>query len=64
MSIKALQSLSEMTKEELVLNIKALKKEKLGLNFLRSSGGSINTSRIKGIRRQIARIKTLLSKKE
>ena len=44
--------------------ISELRKESLNLRFQKSSGQLEKTTRIRVVRRQIARIKTILNKKE
>ena len=46
---------------ELDSEIMALKKEQLNLRFQRATGQLENTARVKAVRRDIARIKTILN---
>ncbi len=51
------------TADELQTDLLALKKEAFNLRFQKASGQLENTSRIRTIRRDIARIKTVQSEK-
>ena len=55
-----LSELRNKSKEELESELLNLKKEAFNLRFQASSGQLENTSRIRYVRRNIARIKTLL----
>ncbi|MEO0416826.1 MAG: 50S ribosomal protein L29 [Verrucomicrobiota bacterium] len=59
-SIKELRDLSA---DELTVRRRALKEEALNLRVQRESGQIENTARIRVVRRDIARIETLLSEK-
>ena len=48
---------------ELDSEIMALKKEQLNLRFQRATGQLENTARVKAVRRDIARIKTILNQR-
>ena len=48
---------------ELESEIMALKKEQLNLRFQRATGQLENTARVKAVRRDIARIKTILKQR-
>ena len=48
---------------ELESEIMALKKEQLNLRFQRATGQLENTARVKAVRRDIARIKTILNQR-
>ena len=48
---------------ELDSEIMALKKEQLNLRFQRATGQLENTARVKAVRRDIARIKTILKQR-
>ena len=48
---------------ELDSELMALKKEQLNLRFQRATGQLENTSRVKAVRRDIARIKTILKQR-
>ena len=56
--------LHEMTTEELVRELEELEQEQFNLRFQRSSGQLDNTSRIKEVRRDIARVHTILRERE
>jgi len=51
------------TADELTDQLSALKKEQFNLRFQRASGQLENTSRVRVVRRDIARIKTILAEK-
>ena len=48
---------------ELDSEIMALKKEQLNLRFQRATGQLENTARVRSVRRDIARIKTILNQR-
>ena len=48
---------------ELDSELMALKKEQLNLRFQRATGQLENTARVKAVRRDIARIKTILNQR-
>ncbi len=52
------------TPEALRENLVALKKEAFNLRFQRASGQLENTARVRAIRRDIARIKTMLTERK
>ena len=54
--------LKQLSKDQLQDELLALKKEQFNLRFQRATGQLENTSRIRIVRRDIARIKTLQSK--
>ena len=54
------QDLRTKTADELVDQLKSLKREQFNLRFQRASGQLENTSRVRQVRRDIARIKTTL----
>lgn len=56
--------LHEMTTEELAQELEELEQEQFNLRFQRSSGQLDNTSRIKEVRRDIARVHTILRERE
>ncbi|MBN1402568.1 MAG: 50S ribosomal protein L29 [Anaerolineae bacterium] len=56
--------LHEMTTEELAQELEELEQEQFNLRFQRSSGQLDNTSRIKEVRRDIARVNTILRERE
>ncbi len=51
------------TPDELTDQLAELKKEKFNLRFQRASGQLENTARVRVVRRDIARIKTILAEK-
>jgi large subunit ribosomal protein L29 len=51
------------TPDELDDQLEALKKEQFNLRFQRASGQLENTARVRVVRRDIARIKTILTEK-
>ncbi|XWN33961.1 MAG: 50S ribosomal protein L29 [Devosia sp.] len=51
------------TSDELVDQLRDLKKEQFNLRFQRATGQLENTSRVRIIRRDIARIKTVLGQR-
>jgi len=55
--------LTTKTQDELTTELGALKKEQFNLRFKRATGQLENTSRVKEIRRDIARIKTIARQK-
>ena len=56
--------LAELSMGELVDELKATKQEALNLRFRNATGQLENTAEIKKVRRQIARINTLIREKE
>jgi large subunit ribosomal protein L29 len=52
------------TADELNDSLLGLKKEQLNLRFQKASGQLENTARVRQVRRDIARIKTVLHKKQ
>ena len=52
------------TADELKDNLLALKKEQFNLRFQQASGQLENTARVRQVRREIARIKTVLHEKQ
>ena len=52
------------TADELKDNLLALKKEQFNLRFQQASGQLENTARVRQVRREIARIKTVLHGKQ
>ncbi len=55
--------LKTKTPDELQDQLTALKKEQFNLRFQRASGQLENTARVRQVRRDIARIKTILGQK-
>ena len=60
---KQAENLRASTVDELKAKIVDLKKEQFNLRFQRASGELENTARMRTIRREIARIKTVLGQK-
>lgn len=60
---KQAENLRANTVDELKGQIVTLKKEQFNLRFQRASGELENTARMRTIRREIARIKTVLGEK-
>jgi large subunit ribosomal protein L29 len=58
------KEIRELTKEELLKKRKDLKEEAFNLRFQHSTGQLENAARIKTIRRDVARIETVLRIKE
>ena len=52
------------TPDELSENLVQLKKEQFNLRFQKASGQLENTARVRQVRRDIARIKTILQQKQ
>ena len=51
------------TSDELTVNLEELKKEQFNLRFQRATGQLENTARVRQVRRDIARIQTVLRDK-
>ena len=62
-SKQRLSDLKVMTEDQLNDEALALKKEQFNLRFSRASGQLANTSRVRVVRRDIARTKTLAAQK-
>ena len=60
---KQAENLRASTVDELKAKIVDLKKEQFNLRFQRASGELENTARMRTVRREIARIKTVLGQK-
>ncbi len=58
------KDLKEMTLDELGVQLKEIYKEQFDLKFKKGSGQLENPSRIKELRRNVARIKTLQNEKK
>lgn len=58
------QELREMSNEELVNQINALKDELFNLRFQQATGQLENTARLKTVKKTIARIKTIQTERE
>ncbi|MCD6246192.1 50S ribosomal protein L29 [candidate division WOR-3 bacterium] len=54
----------EMTKTEIELKLHQYKEELLNLRFQKVTGNLLNPSRIKQVKREIARIETILNENE
>ncbi|MEM9747916.1 MAG: 50S ribosomal protein L29 [Actinomycetota bacterium] len=61
---KKKNDLAELSMGELVDELKATKQEALNLRFRNATGQLENTAEIKKVRRQIARINTMIRDKE
>jgi large subunit ribosomal protein L29 len=57
------QEFRQMTVDELDDRLTKLKKEQFNLRFQRASGQLENTARVRVVRRDIARVKTVLAQK-
>jgi large subunit ribosomal protein L29 len=57
------QELKEKTPDQLRDQLLALKKEAFNLRFQQASGQIENTARMRAVRRDVARIKTVLTQK-
>ena len=57
------EDIRAMTPDELVDKMKDLRKEAFNLRFQKASGQLENTSRVRQVRRDIARIKTVMAAK-
>lgn len=60
-SVKFLEELRDKTVDELQLDLVSAKKELFNLRFQNATNQLDNTARIKDVRRNIARIQTLLT---
>jgi len=58
------KELREMTNEELNLKLKALKQELFNLRFQQATGNLEKPSRIRDLRHDVARLKTVLRERE
>jgi large subunit ribosomal protein L29 len=58
------EDLRTRSNDELADQLADLKKESLNLRFQRASGQLENTARVRQVRRDIARIRTLLAQKQ
>lgn len=59
-----MSELREMTNEELNLQLETFREEMFNLRFQQSTNRLENPMRLKSVRKDIARIKTLLTEKE
>ena len=57
------QELKEKTPEQLQEQLVALKKEALNLRFQQATGQLESTARMRSVRRDVARVKTVLNQK-
>ena len=62
-STKRLSDIKVMTEDQLEDEALRLKKEQFNLRFQRASGQLPNTSRVRVVRRDIARVKTIAAQK-
>ena len=60
MKVEDIRAMSEDQREDAVLN---LKKERFNLRFQRATGQLENTGRVREVRRDIARVKTIAAQK-
>ena len=58
------RELKELTKEELLKKKKDLKEEMFNLRFQHSTGQLENTARMKVLKKDVARLETVLTQKE
>ena len=58
------KDIKELTKEELLKRKKDLKEEMFNLRFQHSTGQLENTARMKVIKKDVARLETILRQKE
>jgi large subunit ribosomal protein L29 len=58
------KDLKELTKEELLKRKKDIKEELFNLRFQHSTGQLENTARLKLLKKDVAKIETILSQKE
>ncbi|MDD7280400.1 50S ribosomal protein L29 [Floccifex sp.] len=59
-----IKEIREKSNEELLTTIDALKDELFNLRFQQATGDLENTARIKTVKKEIARIKTVLTERE
>ncbi|MHC0054315.1 50S ribosomal protein L29 [Actibacterium sp. D379-3] len=57
------QELKEKSPDQLREELANLKKEAFNLRFQQASGALENTARMRGVRRDVARVKTVLNQK-
>ena len=60
MKIEDIRAMSPDQQDDAILN---LKKERFNLRFQRATGQQENTSRVRAVRRDIARVKTILAER-
>ena len=58
-----ISDLRQKSSDELAEGIQSLKREQLNLRFQRASGQLESTSRVREVRREIARIKTVVNER-
>ena len=58
------KEVKEMTSEELVQKLAELKSELFNLRFQQATGQLTNTARLKTVKKDIARMKTVLTERE
>lgn len=58
------QELRELTNEELTAKLKTLKQELFNLRFSNATGQLTNPMQIVSVKKEIARVKTLLTERE
>ncbi len=58
------EELRDKTPDQLVDELKKLKKEQLNLRFQKATGQLENTARVTEVRRTIARVQTVLNQKK
>ncbi len=61
--IAEITDLRQKSSDELAEEIQSLKREQLNLRFQRASGQLESTSRVREVRREIARIKTVVNER-
>jgi len=64
MKTKDVKELKELTKEEILKKKKDLKEEMFNLRFQHSTGQLENTARMKIVKKDVARLETILRQKE
>jgi len=62
--VKKIEELRAKTDSELQDSVIALKKEALNLRFQQANGQLKNTARMRQVKREVAKIKTVLSEKK
>ena len=62
-STQRLSDLKAMTPDQLQDELMGLKKEQFNLRFQRASGQLENTARVRQVRRDLARVKTILAER-
>ncbi len=58
------KEIRELTTDQIIAKIKETKEELFNLRFQQATGQLENTARLRQVRKNIARIKTILSEKE